>query len=405
MKRLFFAIISVFLVSLIVFFAASCEESEEYSLGKPDVSAIIVTTSPTEDKPVSSAKKPKKKSDPQPKAIDSKLQTQLEDKLDSSCFSGVAIVSRNGKVVCEAANGTLSANSKKKINIDTPFAIASCSKQFTAACIMLLKEDGKLSVNDTIDKYFPKYKYGKDITVKNLLTMRSGIADFLNDNGSFAKYDVSKNASEKKNRKITLNWIMSRDLNYTPDSLYDYSNSNYFLLAEIVERVSGMSFADFLQERIFNPLGMYNTGVNEELAYSKNLALSERDPWDLPGAKGKNIPITIRVKGLNFGNGGLISTAEDMDKWLTSFRNYKVLSKKSVKEMTKDYNPDSSHYGYGVHVAKNGGVWHVGSLDYYAAYSFTIPDKGYNFFAVSNDKLAMNCDIYSFASSIIKFSK
>ena len=108
---------------------------------------------------------------------------------------------------------------------------------------------------------------------------------------------------------------------------YDYSNSNYFLLAEIVERVSGMSFADFLQERIFNPLGMYNTGVNEELAYSGNLALSERDPWDLPGVKAKNIPITIRVKGLNFGNGGLISTAEDMDKWLTSFRNYKVLSK------------------------------------------------------------------------------
>jgi len=166
-----------------------------------------------------------------------------------------------------------------------------------------------------------------------------------------------------------------------------------------------MTFAEFLRERIFYPLEMYNTDVNENLAYSKKLAVSDIDYYDLPGISESKQPLTIRVKGLNVGNGGLISTASDMDKWLTSLREYTIISEKSVKEMTKDYSPYSEHYGYGLQVNKDGSVWHVGALDYYASYSYTIPKKGYNFFAVTNDKKSMNCDIYTFASSIINSTK
>lgn len=413
MKKLLAVIVSMFLVVLILFSFSCCGESSEVT-GEIKDTTPLIPTSVSNDSKADSAKKTEKKSNKKTKtssavpvssSVDPDMQAMLEKKLESLNFNGVAIVSKNGKILCEAANGKLSSGSKRDIGLDTKFAIASCSKQFTAASVMILKEDGKLSVNDTLDKYFPEYKYGKKITIKNLLTMRSGIPDFLNDNASFSKYDVSKNASEKKNREVTRKWIFSHGLNFTPDGAYDYCNSNYFLLAEIVEKVSGKSFSEFLKERIFKPLGMNDTGSNEELGYADNLAVSERDPWDLPGAKGKNIPITIRVKGLNVGNGGLISTARDMDKWLTSLREYTILSEKSVKEMTTDYNPYADHYGYGVQVTKDGACWHVGSLDYYASYSYTVPKKGYNFFAVTNDKLSMNCDIYSFASSIINATK
>ena len=413
MKQLISAAFSLFLALALVFALASCGDSEfKVTNIQPATEIISVPAADNasksfsvknSDKKTKSSSKASKKISKTSKTVicDPQLQSMLEKKLKSSCFNGVARVSKNGKVLCEAANGTLFADSKKKITADTPFAIASCSKQFTAACIMLLKEEGKLRVKDTLDKFFPEFKRGGEITVKQLLTMRSGLADFLNDNANFSKYDLRKNASESKNREITRKWIFNHDFKFTPGSAYDYSNTNYFLLAEIVERVSGKSFAKFIKERIFEPLGMNNTDVNEELAYSDKLAVSERDPWDLPGVKGKNIPLTIRVRGLNSGNGGLISTAGDIDKWLTSLRKYTVLSKKSVKEMSTDYNPYADHYGYGVQIAKNGALWHVGALDYYAAYTYTVPKKGYNFFAVTNDKLSMNCDIYTFASGII----
>ncbi|MBR1731117.1 MAG: beta-lactamase family protein [Ruminococcus sp.] len=417
MKRFLFSVLSVMLLISIVLSVTSCTETEydsEEAVSAAATAAVLTNegdtksdisekNSSTSSKKSAVSKAPKTSS--KPVEVDSYYQALIEKKLKKYNFNGVVRVSKKGKVLCEVANGKMSSDSDKDITTDTLFAIASCSKQFTAAAIMILKDDGKLSVSDTIDKYFPKYKYGKDITIKNLLTMRSGVPDFLNESSSFKKYDASKNASEKKNREVTLNWIFKHGLNYTPDGAYYYSNSNYFLLAEIVEKVSGMSFSDFLEERIFTPLGMNDTASNEELAYSDRLAVSDVDPWDLPGIKAKEQPLTIRVKGLNVGNGGLISTAADMDKWLSSLSGNKILSKESIKEMSKDYNPYADHYGYGVMVAKNGAIWHVGALDYYASYTYTIPKKEYNFFAVTNDTLSMTTDIYTFANDIIKSTK
>ena len=416
MKRFLSVIISIFLISSLFLSLTSCTESQydsKEAVSAAATAAVLTTKEKTEadsSKKSSSSKeksfsKTSPKTSSKPVKVDSRYQSLIKKKLKEYNFNGVVRVSKNGKVLCEVANGKMSSGSNKDISADTLFAIASCSKQFTAASVMILADEGKLSVNDTIDKYFPNYKYGEDITIKNLLTMRSGIPDFLNENLSFKKYNADKNASEEKNREVTRNWIFSHGLNYTPDGAYYYSNSNYFLLAEIVEKVSGMSFSDFLRERIFNPLGMNDTGSNEELAYSDRLAVSNVDPWDLPGLKAKKQPLTIRVKGLNVGNGGLISTAADMDKWLTSLSDYSVLSKESVKEMTKDYNPYADHYGYGVMVDKNGGCYHVGALDYYAAYTYTIPKKKYNFVAITNDKIALTTDIYTFASDIIKSTK
>lgn len=411
MKRLLSAVISIIMVASLTISLVSCGETDktDYNVDNSAVATeiIAVTTSPEKNDTSSEDEKAPRKTttDKMPRKINSKLQSWLENKMKTDNFNGIVRVSKKGKVICEAVNGTVSTKSNKKIKKNTMFAIASCSKQFTAAGIMILKQDGKLSVNDKLSKFFPKYKYGDRITVKNLLTMRSGIHDFLNEQGSFKKYNTKKNASEKKNRKITKKWIFSQDLKFTPGGMYDYNNSNYFLLAEIIEKVSGESYAEFMRERIFEPLGMYDTDVNEELAYSDRLAVSDVDPADLPGVD-ENQPLTIRVRGLNVGNGGLISTAEDIDKWLSSLRTNKILTKKSVKEMSTDHNKDWEHYGYGVKtIPKDGAVWHVGALDYYGSFTYTIPSKGYNFFAVTNDKKQMNPSIYTFAFDIINKTK
>lgn len=304
------------------------------------------------------------------------FQTQLEEILKEEKFRGVVRVSKNGVILCEAANETLSPDSSEEITIDSQFAIGSVSKQFTAACIMLLKEEGKLNVDDTIDKWYPDYQYAKDITVKNLLTMCSGIPDYVNDANLWElasqRYDFSKTASEEENRKVSRDVILSQELEFTPDSDYAYSNSNYFLLAEIVEQVSQKSFSDYLKENFLIPLQMTDTGVAEELSGSGRLVPNLGEEND------------IQTKGLCFGDGGIISTAADMDRWMTSLREHTVLSEDSVNEMTTDYSPQSGHYGYGLFISSDGAWWHAGAVDSYLTHMYTVPAEGYNLFASTN---------------------
>ena len=306
----------------------------------------------------------------------SDMQTQLEEMMKEQKFNGVVRVSKNGVVVCEAASVHNNPGGGE-LSVDDQFAVGSVTKQFTAACVMLLKEENKLSVDDTVDKYYPEYKYGDKITVKNLLTMRSGIRDYVNDPDSeeefMNRYDAD--GSEEANRKATRDWIFSKELDFEPDSRYAYSNSNYFMLAEIVEKASGERYRDFLRERILAPLGMNDTGVAEELHDSDRLAPRDDSSGDFS---------ELEIRGAAFGDGGIISTAADMDKWLTSLRENTILSAESFMEMTADYSPESKHYGYGVFVNNNGAVYHGGQVDTYVTMVFTVPSEGYNLSAFSN---------------------
>ena len=306
------------------------------------------------------------------------VQALLKEEMKKLKFYGVARLSKDGEVY-EAANGTVTRDGSEEISADSQFAIGSVSKQFTAACIMLLKEDGKLSVDDTIDKWFPDYTYGSEITVKNLLTMRSGVRDYVNgadaEDEYFKRYNFAEDATEEENRSATRNWIFSKELDFQPDSSAAYSNSNYFLLAEIVEKASQKSFSEYLKEKLLLPLEMNDTGVAEELSGSARLVPQAYD----------GEPSEIKTKGIAFGDGGIISTAADMDKWMTSLREHTVLSKEILDEMTTDYSPDSSlHYGYGFIVGSDGSISHEGEIDSYFTHEFTVQGEKYNLFIATN---------------------
>ncbi len=289
-----------------------------------------------------------------------------EEILDAYEFGGVLYAVKNGKVLSSYANGTL--ENGETVTIDTPMPLGSVSKQFCATAILLLQEQGKLSVDDTLGKYYPEYENGKEITLENLLSMRSGVPDYSND-----LYNVvSVDKTDEENTASVKEWLFAKRLNYSPGSVFAYSNSNYFLLANIVEQISGKRYIDFLRENIFSPLKMTHTGSIDELpsfpAWADGLTYKELD----------------YQPGLTKGAGDLISNAADMTIWINALSSGKVLSDQSYKAMTTDYSP-SMHYGYGLYVDFMGnGIGHPGSNGIYTSIDYINSDENMTLFLASN---------------------
>ena len=190
-----------------------------------------------------------------------------KEKLDSTIkehkFKGIVYITKDGKPIYESVTGK--NENGDALKIDSPMFIGSVSKQFCAAGIMLLSEQGKLSVDDKLEKYYPEYKIGKDITLKNLLSMRSGILDMVNQ----AKVDgISEDKTDEENTKIIMNWIFKQELQEKPDTHYKYSNTNYFLLSNIIEKLTGQKYIDFMRKNFFEPLKMDGTGSLDGVGYS-----------------------------------------------------------------------------------------------------------------------------------------
>lgn len=315
-------------------------------------------------------------------------QTYLDEQMEFYEINGVAYVTKNGKVVCQSARGMANTAESKEMTIDTLFPIGSVSKQFCAAAILLLKEQGKLSVDDPITKYFPEYTKAKDVTVKELLNMRSGIHNHLE--GLLTEYELSENATKEENHQIILDWLNSKELMFEPDTSFTYSNGCFLLLSIIVEKVSGQNYSDFIKENIFTPLGMNSSGFYEDLINHPDLAEYTFGPYKF---------LDPRLKGVLQGAGDLVSNAKDIDKWLTSLREHTILSKESIAEMATDYSPENfDNYGYGVFLTDDAGIWHGGFLNSYVSIVITYPEKGYNVLLFTNntETTPADCEIITF---------
>lgn len=302
---------------------------------------------------------------------DAELAATIDNKLADIKYDGVIYLVHNGNVVYQRATGT-DANGDP-LTIDTSMYIGSVSKQFCAAAVMILRDQGKLSVDDTIDKYFPEYSKGKDITIKHLLTMRSGIRDTVGE--GFAGTLPYTN-TEEKNTALIKEWIFGESLLFEPDTAFRYSNSNYILLADIVEQVSGQYYNDFLREHIFDPLDMKHTGLITEIpdspAWAENL-IADDDVEE------------VKIKGVAKGAGDIVSNAPDMVKWMEGLSGGKIVSAETLREMTEDYSPDyGENYGYGLMQMFAGGAGHPGAISDYSSEEYFNAEMGYYFFCDSN---------------------
>ena len=162
-------------------------------------------------------------------------------------------------------------------------------------------------------------------------------------------------------------WLFSQSLLFEPGSAFRYSNSNYILLADIVEQVSGQYYNDFLREHIFNPLDMKHTGLITEIPSSPAWAETLIADSDVE---------EVKIKGVAKGAGDIVSNAHDMVKWMEGLSGGKIVSAETLREMTTDYSPDfGEQYGYGLMPMFAGGVGHEGAISSYSSIDYFNPEK------------------------------
>lgn len=274
-------------------------------------------------------------------AIDAMLQTLTY----AGNFSGTVLVAKKGKVILRKAYGFANYELDVRNTPTMKFRICSLTKQFTALAILQLQERGLLNVNDPLAKYFPDFPNGSNITIHHLLTHTSGIFNIS------TTADILERTKQSINLEKEIVIIKSGKAEFTPGDHYSYNNSGYILLTYIIEKVSGKSYEKYMQENIFNPLGMKNSGIDDPIKIIKNRASGYSKENNIL----QNAPYTDMAWAA--GAGYIYSTIDDMYLWDRALYTQKLLSKKSLDAMTTGYTPlePGSHelfYGYGVGVAK-----------------------------------------------------
>jgi CubicO group peptidase (beta-lactamase class C family) len=275
-------------------------------------------------------------------------------------------VSQNGKLVVNKAYGSADLERDVSLSTNSVFDAGSVRKQFVAAAILLLAEEGKLSLSDDVRKHIPQLPdYGHKITVDHLLTHTSGIRD----------WQPLLNLAGGDPDAMTM-ILRQRELNFTPGEEWSYSNSGYVLLPEIVARVSGMPFSEFARKRLFEPLGMkMTTYVDDPLYLIKNRALAykkEASGWKMDMYLGND-------RG---GAGGLFTTAVDLVTWndaLIANRLGAFVTQK-LQEPTVLNNGRKLSYARGLQLEpfRGGGqlVWHSGGAAGYSTLAGRLPEQG-----------------------------
>jgi CubicO group peptidase (beta-lactamase class C family) len=249
-----------------------------------------------------------------------KLVSQLFERPIKAEYPGAAVlIAQNGKILFEQGYGL--ANREKKIPIipATTFRIGSVTKQFTAAAILKLQEQGLLSLDDKLSKYIPDFPRGDEVTLYHLLTHTSGIHSLTNVHNFMSK--VAGPITQEE----LIREIKGYNYDFDPGTSWIYNNSGYFLLGYIVEKVSGMSYGDYLKKTFLEPLGMTNTGV-----YSKAVAFKSEA---IGYAYENNAVATALDWNMDFagGAGNLYSNVGDLYKWNEAIFTGKVLSPKSLE--------------------------------------------------------------------------
>lgn len=263
----------------------------------------------------------------QENGLASKVEKYIHPYVETNNFSGNILISQKGKVLFNKAYGFANFEFEVPNKLTTIFHIASLSKTFTAAAILLLEQSGLLSTEDHLSKYIPDYPAGDKITIHHLLSQTSGITDVNN----LAEFDSASLHLQTPETLVSL--FKYKPLEFQPGEKYLYSNSNYNLLAFIIEQVSKMKYGDFLKENIFRPLGMDRTLHQENMTQLiKNMAEGYSPDGNFGLQKTPYLDWTSKT-----GNGSLATTANDLDKWNKALLGTAILNDKSKNKLDSGY--------------------------------------------------------------------
>lgn len=264
----------------------------------------------------------------QNRSVEAEVDRYLAPYIQMKDFSGTVLIAKNGKILVRKGYGMANYELGTPNSSQTKFHIASLSKTFTAAAIVLLEKQGLLGFDDPLSKFLPDFPNSDKIKISHLLTHSSGIPDFY----ALPEYEELKTKPMTPSDWIAL--LKTKPLDFEPGKQNSYSNSGYALLACVIEKVSGKSYEDFLRERIFAPLKMENTGTWDDARVIMNRA-SGYDPW-IDAVELINTP--FYDKSVLVGSGSLYSTVDDLYAW------YKSIYAGSLFRMDSVAYP----YGWGV---------------------------------------------------------
>ncbi|MDJ0706800.1 MAG: serine hydrolase [Leptolyngbyaceae cyanobacterium MO_188.B28] len=279
-------------------------------------------------------------------------------------FFGSIIVVHKGEILLSQGYGMASLEHQAPNSPQTRFRLASVTKQFTAAAILQFQDRGLLDVQAPISTYLPDYPNGDRITAHHLMTHTSGVIN----------YNKLPGYSEWRKLPTTLDDLIARfkdlPLEFEPGEQYRYSNSGYELLTQLIETISGQSYADYLKENLLGPLGMENTGYEDPIAVINGMASGYRLTDD-GYQRAQHYDMSVAL-----GSGGLYSTVEDLARWNqflfgSGGRDETILSNEAIAAMISPHvevDPIDDHdifYGYGLYIsndAEDPFITHRGAL-------------------------------------------
>ena len=279
-------------------------------------------------------------------SLKQKIDRLIRPLADSNNYSGTVVIRQNGKELFSKSYGLADRQRNIRSTKETRFFLASISAMFTSAAVMKLVDEGKISLDDKLSKYFPGFKNGDRITIHHMLTERTGLPRI----GSQRKVNYSKLTESPQTLDQLIDYIKGYDLSFDPGTKYEHSRSSYILLARIIELVSGKTFGDYLDQEVFRPLGMKNSGhFTYETNYKDipNLAMGYRQKGVSDLALDQQIHWSSKT-----GHASIFSTAADLARYGEAALAKELLSNDSWRKTLTDHH-DSS-FGYGWFVSSKG---------------------------------------------------
>lgn len=330
----------------------------------------------------------------QNKSAEKRLDSLFNMLAAQNQFSGSALIAEQGKVLYKAGKGYSNELSKARNNPQTIFELASCSKQFIGVGIALLHREGKINYTDDITRYLPELQNFKGVKIYDLLHHTSGIPEFL---AEFRKDWKSNRIAT--NADLVEYYAQRKDtLEFTPNTRHDYCNTNYALLATIIERASGQDLDSYLSAKIFNPLKMGRTFIyNRRLAPRQISNYATGYVW-IPNSFEKATTddkrvgemMTYYMDGI-VGNAKVNSTVEDIYKWISALKNNQFLSRQeldTVMAVSQTSDRKNINYGFGFDVRqkenKLSSYGHTGSWDGYSSLIYYNTEKDRTIIILNN---------------------
>tara|TARA_R110002051_G_scaffold181774_1_gene251274 strand:+ start:45492 stop:46844 length:1353 start_codon:yes stop_codon:yes gene_type:complete len=298
-------------------------------------------------------------------SLEQKVDEYINPLVEASDFYGSVVFAKNGKI--ELVKGYGFADLEHDV-LNTPksvYHMGSVNKPITAIGVMLLHQKGTIDINKTIDKYLTDYPRGNEIKVKDLLAQTSGIPSY-NSFPDYTEYSTRENTLQE-----VVDWFKTKELLFDPGTKYEYSNCNFVLLAHIIEQVTGESYEKYMQDNVFEPLGMGNTGIFEYDEIIKNRAIGYNPANNKYSLK----PIGSYNNSIKIGSGAIHSTVLDMLKLEDVLYTDKILNKDTRKLMLTEVAENDYGLGWGIwqRFGKNK-YDHDGASPGAVAYFSTYPD-------------------------------